>query len=153
VLAVGSSYISTPDFTKGSAMFKGFILTAAVLVVTVSAGIWASRTALAAGDIITVDCGSAGTFDISVNGNGDFTPGRILDAGSGVIIPVAVRDIHFEFTDNEGNTQSGSEPDVAKKHVPAKKTIITCSFEATFEDENGHGSFSGVVDAFVVGRR
>ena len=42
------------------------------------------------------------TYEIVVNGNGDWTPGHILD-GTGVIIPISL-EIHGTFTDADGET-------------------------------------------------
>ena len=101
---------------------------------------------------VELDCGADGTFTVLTNGNGQFTPGRLV-GGGGALIPVAFSDQHATFTDNEGNVFEDFPPDVVKGngHPGKNHDLITCDFSITFEDENGSGSFSGTVVAFVAG--
>ena len=87
-----------------------------------------------------------------MNGNGPFTPGRIV--GGGVVIPVAFENQHAVFTDTDGNVFEEFPPDIVKGNgnPGANKDLIVCDFEVTFEDETGTGTFTGTVTAFVVGR-
>ena len=125
----------------------------------IAAGLVASALAIgvianvsAAQEELEVDCGADGTFTVLLNGNGEFTPGRIV--GGGVAIPVALSNQHGTFTDNEGNVFTEDPPDVAKGNGnPGKnKDLLTCDFEVSFEDENGSGTFSGTATVFIVGR-
>ena len=107
----------------------------------------------AAAEEIELDCGADGTLTVLVNGNGQFSPGRLVDGG--VVIPVAFENQHGTFTDNEGNVFEEFPPDVTKGNGNAGKgkDLIVCDFAVTFEDENGSGSFGGTVTAYVVGAK
>ena len=99
---------------------------------------------------IELDCGADGTLEVAVQGNGLYSPGRIV--GGGAVVPVAFLNQHGTFTDNEGHTETFEDPDVSRGG-PTNKDFIDCHFEGTFEDENGSGTFEGDVTAFIVGRR
>jgi hypothetical protein len=97
------------------------------------------------------DCGSDGTFTFIVTeNNGKLTPALL--EGGGVFIPSAIKNLHGEFTDNKGNTQPFSDPDV-ERHAPANKNLMTCHFRFTFADENGSGFVEGDATGFIPGRR
>ena len=99
--------------------------------------------------LITVDCGSDGSFTVIGNpGNGSFTPAKLAD-GSGVLIPVAFSNQVGTFTDNEGHTSTQPEPDVAHP-APANKDVMSCSFSVSFSSPDGTFTFSGDVMAFMV---
>ena len=126
------------------------IVTAGVIAIALAMGVIANASA--AKEEIDLDCGADGAITVLVNGNGRFSPGRIVDGG--VVIPVAFSNQHNTFTDNEGNVFTEDPPDVTKGNGnPGKnKDLITCDFAGAFEDENGSGTFSGTVTAVVVGR-
>jgi hypothetical protein len=121
------------------------------IIATVLALVFVAN-ASAAQEEIELNCGADGTMTVQVNGNGQFSPGRI--EGGGVIIPVAFSNQHGSFTDNEGHTEEFNDPDVTKGngHPGKNKDLVTCDFSISFEDENGSGTFSGTVTAIVVGR-
>ena len=123
---------------------------AAVAAVTLTIAFAASASAKQ--ELVELDCGSDGALTVMVNGNGQFSTGRIV--GGGVAIPIAFSNQHGTFTDNEGHTEEFNDPDVVKGngHPGKNAHIVTCDFEVTFEDENGSGSFSATVKAIVVGR-
>lgn len=98
-------------------------------------------------EIIEVDCGEDGTFDVTVSGNGQWTPAKIV--GGGVFIPVAFVNGHGTFTDNEGNVEPFEDPDISKAG-PTKKDFLTCHYAVAFEDENGSVEFEGDAVGFVV---
>jgi hypothetical protein len=112
----------------------------------------AGTASAAPGEQVELDCGTDGTFTVLTNGNGQFTPGRLV--GGGAVIPVAFSNQHATFTDSEGNVFEDFPPDVVKGngHPGKNKDLITCDFSLTFEDEGGSGSFSGTVTGFVTGR-
>lgn len=121
-------------------------------VVATALTVFLATSAFAKAEDVDLDCGADGTFTVLVNGNGQFSPGRIV--GGGVVIPVGFANQHATFTDNDGNEFEDFPPDVVKGNGnPGKnKHLIVCDFEDTFEDENGSGTFSGTVTAYVVGR-
>lgn len=104
----------------------------------------------ARGELVSLDCGSAGSIDVVTNGNGQFTPGRIV--GGGVVIPVGFSNQVATFKDSAGNVTVENPPDVSRR-APANKQIVSCSFSISGEAEGGTFSFSGDVQAFFVGRQ
>jgi hypothetical protein len=126
------------------------LMTIAAAAAALSLGVAATASA-APGQPAELDCGTAGTFTVITNGNGQFTPGRLV--GGGVVVPVAFSNQHSMFTDNEGNVFEEFPPDVVKGngHPGQNHDLITCDFSITFEDEGGSGSFSGTVTGFIAG--
>ena len=101
-----------------------------------------------------------------VNGNGSFTPGRIVGS-TGVIVPIAFGEFWFhavlpggevvEDTLEEGESKGGGN--VAKR---SPGPTVTCTFEQTFtlpEDDpefelpaGTEVTFGGSVTGFLTGR-
>ncbi len=129
----------------------------AISVVIVALGVltfggWHASSAYAAKpapQLVSLDCGSDGAFTVEVsNSNGVFAAAHVT--GGGTIIPVAFSNQHSTFTDTQGNVFTDDPPDVSH-NAPANKDILSCHFTATFADANGSGTFSGDVEAFIVG--
>src|SRR4051794_31874036 len=77
------------------------------------------------GDIVPLECdGGIGSILVSVNGNGDYTPGHVITSTQ-VGIPYA---FHFEssFTPTGGETVT--EVDDIAKHAPRNGRLATCTF-------------------------
>jgi hypothetical protein len=115
-------------------------------------------------EVIPLDCGSAGTFDIVTNGNGMFTPGRRLDS-TGVIVPTSFG----EFTLSANGTVVATDPGSAKGggNVASNNAhpSVSCTFSLTetlAEDQEvvpgvvlpagTEVTFSGSVTGFLTGR-
>lgn len=113
-------------------------------------------------EIIPVTCDNGNTYDLAVNGNGEFTPGHDVDSNT-VLIPVAFG----TFTGiirNAAGAQVGDpivEEGAEKGQSGKKAETVTCTVSFSFtntgtETEDGvppGGTFtgSGTVIARVVG--
>lgn len=86
-------------------------------------------------ETIPLDCGSAGSFDITVNGNGDFTPGRDAN-GTTVIVPISFQNERFLVTAPDGTVlvDETETERLAKGSVPDRspRQQVDCSFSASF---------------------
>jgi hypothetical protein len=92
-------------------------------------------------------CG-AQTFQVVVNGNGEFTPAHDVNSTM-VFIPTAFN-ITFSFTPTGGTTMS--ETDTSAKAAPIKNTI-TCTIPLqSFPAPDGIFSISGTVTGFLTPR-
>jgi len=103
---------------------------------------------------VALDCGAAGTFDVVVNGNGQFAPGHIV--GGGVLIPVAFGPTTFTVTDPGGAViVEETEPAVTKGSGKPKRNrpALECTFSASFEEDGNTVTISGTVTAFRAGPR
>ena len=105
-------------------------------------------------ELVTLDCGTAGTFDVVVNGNGEWTPGHLLD-GNGVVVPLAFGESTFVVRDAEGNVvEEGTEPPTTKGRARAKgRERVTCGFTLTFEEDGFIATLTGSVTGFMAGPR
>jgi hypothetical protein len=104
--------------------------------------------------VVTLDCGSAGTFDVVVNGNGQWTPGHLL-SGNGVVVPLSFSEQTITVRDAEGNVvDEFTEPAATKGSARARgRERISCAFSATFEDEGLTITATGSVTGFRAGPR
>jgi len=96
---------------------------------------------------LTAICGGQ-QVSVSVNGNGEFTPGHVIGDTS-VFVPTAF-DVTFSFTPTGGATQS--ETDTSAKKNQAKDTI-TCAIPLalnTFTSPEGTFTVSGTVTGFFT---
>jgi hypothetical protein len=92
-------------------------------------------------------CGGE-TFDVVVNGNGEFTPAHIIGSTS-VFIPTSF-DITFTFTPTGGSTMT--ETDTASKAAPLQNTI-TCTIPfQSFPSPEGTFTIEGTVTGFLTPR-
>jgi hypothetical protein len=92
-------------------------------------------------------CG-AETFDVVVNGNGEFTPAQVIGSTS-VFIPTSF-DITFTFTPTGGETMT--ETDMSAKAAPIKNTI-TCTIPfQSFPSPVGTFTIEGSVTGFLTPR-
>jgi hypothetical protein len=92
--------------------------------------------------VIPASCDNGQSYSVAVNGNGEFTPGHVVDSTS-VFIPQAFN-LTFQFTPTEGETES--ETDTGSKHN-VHGDLVTCSidFTQTFPEGTFHlfGTASG----------
>jgi hypothetical protein len=89
-------------------------------------------------------CDNGQSYQISVNGNGEFTPGHVVGSTS-MLIPEAFN-LTFEFTPTGGEPES--ETDTAAKHnVHGNTTTCTIDFTQTFPEGSFHlfGTATGFI--------
>ena len=92
-------------------------------------------------------CGTD-TFNVVVNGNGEFTPAHVIGTTS-VFIPTAF-DVTFTFTPTGGSTMT--ETDTSAKAAPIKNTI-TCTIPfQSFPSPVGTFTIEGSVTGFLTPR-
>ena len=84
------------------------------------------------GEVIPVTCNDGTTYNLAVNGNGEFTPGHDVDSNT-VLIPVAFGTLTGTVRNPAGQvvgtfTESGAEKGRSGKNAQP----VTCSFSFTF---------------------
>ncbi len=92
---------------------------------------------------ITITCPS-GVFEAVVVGNGEFSVAHAV-ASNSVLIPIAFGEFTGTFTDTLGNTETFTDPPIAKgSSSPRNGAVVECSFtiDVTFPD----GTFTGEGD-------
>ncbi len=118
-------------------------LAAAAIAPTVGADPTNAKNALQ----LQAVCGGQ-TFNVVVNGNGEFTPAHIIGSTS-VFIPTAFN-ITFTFTPTGGTTMT--ETDTASKAAPLQDTI-TCTIPfQSFPSPVGTFTIQGTVTGFLTPR-
>ncbi len=95
---------------------------------------------------ITLTCGEQ-TVDITVIGEGEFTPGHVLGS-TAVFVPQSF-DITFEFTTPEGETFTEVEQ-TSKPNLEQGQPLTTCSFDQTETTPEGTFHASGTVTGFFT---
>ncbi len=81
------------------------------------------------------------TFDISVAGNGDWTPAHDLNSTL-VGLPFAFGEFHGVFTPTGGAPEEFTDPPFAKPNIPkTRNLVIECTY--TVSGEFPEGSFTG----------
>lgn len=142
-----------------------------ILAATLAAALFTGGAASAAAappeqEVIPLVCDNGESFDIVVNGNGNWTPGRVVGS-TRVLIPVAFGDFSFraELPDGQVIEETFPEQDLKGRGNVLKRNprpTTTCTFTETFtlpEDDPEFGlpagtvvTFSGTVVASIVGR-
>ena len=127
-----------------------------LLVVLVSGALAAIAIAPTAGadptnaknaQLLRAVCGTQ-TFNVVVNGNGEFTPAHVIGSTS-VFVPTAF-DITFTFTPTGGPTMT--ERDTSSKAAPLQNTI-TCTIPfQSFPSPVGTFTIAGTVTGFLTPR-
>ena len=118
------------------------LVTAAVAVLAQTAS--ADPTNAKNSQVITANCG-AQQLQVSVNGNGEFTPAHVISS-TAVFVPTAFN-LTFSFTPTGGTTR---ETDTSAKQNQAKATV-TCNIPAnlnTFTSSEGTFTIAGTVTGF-----
>jgi hypothetical protein len=114
-------------------------------------------------EAIPLVCDDGNTYEVVVNGNGAFTPGRLVGS-TGVLVPTAFGETTFRAELPDGEVIEETEPASAKgggnvsAHNP--RETVTCTFELTDtleEEEDGLPAgtvvtISGEVTGFLTGR-
>lgn len=109
--------------------------------------------ALAGGEHIALTCGST-TYDVVVNGNGDWTPAR--DSNSTLVFhPTAFGEFNGTFTPSDGSpAQHETDPPFERKNQPANgRETGECSYHISFSDESGTFEGDGTATGWTSGTR
>jgi hypothetical protein len=116
-------------------------------------------------ETVPLVCDNGDTFDVAVNGNGEFTPGRIV-GDTAVLVPTSFGEFHFTAVLPDGTVAfDETEPGTTKGggNVEARSPLglVTCSFEESetlTEDDPESGlpagtvlTFSSTVTGFIAG--
>ena len=107
------------------------------------------------GEAVTIVCDNGSTYEVSVNGNGAFTPGHDL-ASTTILVPTSFGEFHGVLTDADGNVidEFVDPPMVKGSSSKQRATTTSCTFTITesFEDPDlgpltftGDGSVTGFV--------
>ena len=104
--------------------------------------------------VVSLDCGTAGAFDVVVNGNGEWAPGHRLD-GNGVVIPLSFGEETITVRDPEGNVVAEeTEPATTKGRARARgRERVSCTYTATFEEDGLTITIAGSATGFMTGSR
>jgi hypothetical protein len=152
-----------PRVEKGDGSMRRTLTVAAVATALVAGGAPLAAAAPPEREIIPLVCDDGQTFSVEVNGNGEFTPGRVVGTNQ-VLVPVSFGEFTFRAVLPDGTMIEDSEPGSAKgggnvqAHNP--RPTVTCTFEITevLEEEQdglptGTGvTFGGEVTGFLTGR-
>jgi hypothetical protein len=95
--------------------------------------------------VIPASCDNGQSYQVSVNGNGEFTPAHDLGSTS-VFVPQAF-DLTFEFTPTDGSPQS--ETDTSAKHN-VHGDLTTCTIDLTQTFPEGSFHLFGTVTGFFT---
>lgn len=108
------------------------------------------------GESLSVACDNGVTYEVVVNGNGDFTPAHDL-ASTSMLVPTWFGPFHGVVTDSEGTVVDEFTDPAQSKGASTRdrRTSTTCTFaiEETFDDPDlGTLTFtgSGTVAGFVT---
>lgn len=118
--------------------------TTAALLATVLAASLAPGSAQAdpKGDAFPVTCDDGGTYFLTGNGNGNFTPAHHVDS-TAVFVPVSFGVFTGTVRDTNGNVvQTFTEPATSKgQSAKGLKDPVTCTFEFTFVNDGSDTDF------------
>jgi hypothetical protein len=122
------------------------MLTLALLSVGVAS---AAPTNSPNAEMVPLECDNGATYMLAVNGNGHWTPGHIIDGGSGMLIPVA-----FTITvlDDSGNVLFADATAKSGQRKGHAGDLVTCTFSETFEEGDETLTFAGTVSALLAPR-
>jgi hypothetical protein len=103
-------------------------------------------------ELIDLSCANGATYSIVANGNGDYSPGHILDGEGTNLIPVA---FHFVVTDESGTVLFDETIAKPGQMNGLSDDLIDCTFTTTDTDpDTGETvTVNGSVTLFVAPRR
>ena len=124
------------------------------LVVAGSLGAAGTASADPKGMPFPVVCDNGVTYQVTVNGNGAFTPAHDI-ASTSILVPTAFGETHGVITDSNGNViDQFTDPPVVKGNSgnQARATMASCTFTITdsFEDPQ-LGVLTVTVEGSVTG--
>jgi hypothetical protein len=141
-------------------MRKGFIVPA-VAAAILGGGAQLASAAPPERETVPLVC-DGDTFTVVVNGNGAFTPGRVVDTNQ-VLVPVSFGEFTFRAVLPDGTVIEETEPGIAKGggNVEARnpQPTVMCTFAVTEvleQEEDGlpagtEVTFGGEVTGFLTG--
>jgi hypothetical protein len=121
------------------------LVVAAIGALAIAQGAAADPTNSKNSQVIPATCDNGQSVDVSVNGNGEFTPAHVIGTSS-VFIP-QVFDLTFSFTPPGGPTESETDTS-AKPNVHGNLTTCTIAFSQ--ETPEGTFSLDGTVTGFFT---
>ena len=143
---------------------RKIILASALATGLLATGSGAANAAPPEREVIPLVCDNGQSYDVLVNGNGSFTPGRVVGETS-VLVPVAFGDFTFRAELPNGEVIEDSFDEVDLKGQVADRNpreTVTCSFSQTFTLPEYDPEFDlpagtvvtsgGSVTGFLVGR-
>jgi len=103
-------------------------------------------------ELVDLICANGATYAIVANGDGNFSPGHILDAEGRNLIPVA---FHFLVTNENGDVLFDETITKPGQMTGLSGDLVTCTFTETETDpESGETvTINGTVTLFVAPRR
>jgi hypothetical protein len=132
------------------------IIAAACLGVGAALSISTPASADPKGEPIQLTCDGGATYSVTVNGNGDFTPGHDIN-GTTVLIPTSFGDFHGVITDSTGAVvDEFTDPAMEKgDSTKPRATSVNCTFVIVehFDDPDlGPLTFTGTgtLEGFVT---
>ena len=134
-------------------MKYAFILLGAVAASTLAIAAVATASAKVDRNVVHVDCGPGGVFEIVANGDGGnstFTPAHIIGTNKN-LKPVAFSNVVIVVTDNEGETETFSDPDVAKTHAPTSAELMDCHFSLSLSFPDATAYVTGDAVVYIQG--
>ena len=151
---------------EGTATMRRAIIVPAITAALIAWGAPLATAAPPEQETFELVCDGGQTFEVVVNGNGAFTPARVLGSNQ-VLIPISFGDFTFTAVLPDGTVIEDSEPggeakgggNVAQRNP---RPTVTCTFEDSFvleEDDPEFGlpagtvvTFGGDVTGFLTGR-
>src|SRR4051812_12002148 len=122
----------------------GIIITVVTLgALALAQGAMADPVNAKQSQVIPASCDNGQSYEVVVNGNGEFTPGHVVGSTS-MFIPQAF-DLTFEFTPTGGSPES--ETDTSAKHN-VHGDVTTCSIDFTQTFPEGSFHLFGTVTGF-----
>jgi hypothetical protein len=124
----------------------GIIITVVTLgALALAQGAMADPVNAKQSQVIPASCDNGQSYEVVVNGNGEFTPAHVVGSTS-MFIPEAF-DLTFEFTPTGGPTES--ETDTSAKHN-VHGDVTTCSIDITQTFPEGSFHLFGTVTGFFT---
>ena len=83
-------------------------------------------------EVVPLECDNGQSYVVEVNGNGEFTPGRVV-GGTAVLVPIAFGEFTGTVRDEKGNVVETFTEEGGTKGQSAKgvKNPVTCTFVFT----------------------
>ena len=102
------------------------------------------------GEFFTLRCDNGQTYDIVVNGNGEWTPGHDLNSNA-ILKPFGFGQFTGTLTDPQGNVvEQFTEPGESKR-AAANQRLVTCGFSFSETEDGFTFTASGTVLVKITG--
>ena len=104
------------------------------------------------GEFFTLRCDNGQTYDIVVNGNGEWTPGHDLNSNA-ILKPFGFGQFTGTLTDPQGNVVERFTEPGGSKRAARNQRLVTCRFSDSFTEDGFTFTFSGTVLVKITGSR